>query len=94
MIILLLETGKKYPIAEKLFQCTDWDRAEFRYPNPVSDWRESRAIACNVKQTGKTIVSYRGAQWLRGKVEWVHDDEPSTFSPCLIRVTWDGGVFE
>ena len=84
MIVLLLNTGKKYEIDEKLFPCTDWDKAEWRYPNPVPEWRESHAIACNVTITGRTIVHAKGGLWKRGKLTWVGDGEPDTFSPCLV----------
>jgi hypothetical protein len=73
-------------IAEALYPCDDWDRAEFRYPNPIADWRKKHATACNVKLTGKAIISAEGALWRRGQVEWVQDDEPSTFSGCLVKV--------
>ena len=72
-------------IGEKLlpgddFTCAGWDGCDFRYPNPVSIWRESRAIACNVHVTGRTIQYKDGGRRVRVKIEWVGDCEPSTFS--------------
>lgn len=67
-------------VSEALFPCTDWDKAEFRYPNPIPAWRKSRATACNVKITGRVPQLLTGAWWLRARIEWVGDGEPSTFS--------------
>jgi hypothetical protein len=53
---------------------------DFRYPNPVREWRESRAIACNVHVTGRTFQFKSGYRVVRVKVEWVGDCEPSTFT--------------
>jgi hypothetical protein len=71
-------------VAEALFPCTDWDAAGFRYPNPIPSWRKDRAIACNVTVTGKVPSLYNGGWWLRGRIEWVGDGEPSTFGKCWI----------
>jgi hypothetical protein len=61
-----------------LLPCDDWDRASFRWPNPIPEWRESHAIACNVEITGRTIQRYNGALWVRVKITWVGDREPDT----------------
>ena len=53
---------------------------EFRWPNPVREWRTSRAIAVNVQVTGRTIQYRWGGRFVRVKIEWVGDCEPSTFS--------------
>ncbi len=74
--VIRLDTGR----VEKLFPCDDWDRANFRYPNPIQGWEESHAIACNVTVTGRTEQRYGGERWVRVSIEWVQDDDPSTFS--------------
>lgn len=92
MIIELISKHRpqSYQIAEQLFPCTDWDMAEYRYPNPIPEWREKHATACNVKHTGRTIQRHSGAYWIKGEVEWVGDGEPSTFCCCWILVDFNG----
>ena len=53
---------------------------QFRYPNPVSGWGKSHAIACNVEITGRKFRYWMGGRWVRIKIEWVGDCEPSTFT--------------
>ena len=86
--VVALETENgKVKIGEKLlpgddFTCSGWEGCDFRYPNPIAGWEESRAIACNVHITGR-IGQTRGAwdsEWVRVKIEWVQDCEPNTFS--------------
>lgn len=94
-MIILLDTPEKpasHRCSEALFACTDWDAAEFRYPNPIPSKRYDWATACNIRQTGKKIISLNGACWLRGQVEWVGDGEPSTFCKCLILCDWNGNI--
>lgn len=72
-------------IAEKLLEGDDYvdsgfEGCDFRYPNPVAGWEKSHAIACNVHVTGRTVQRRHDADWVRVKVEWVGDCEPSTFS--------------
>ena len=76
--VIMLDTGR----VEQLLDCDDWDRADFRFPNPVQGWEVSHAIACNVHITGRTIKfnASTGDFHVRVQIEWVRDDEPSTFS--------------
>ena len=53
---------------------------QFRWPNPIQEWRTSRAIAVNVEITGRTIQYRDGGRYVRVRIEWVGDCEPSTFS--------------
>ena len=55
--------------------CPGWPGAQFRLPCPIG-----RMIAVNVTITGRTIQRRGGADWVRVKLEWVGDCEPSTFS--------------
>lgn len=78
--------GEPMPIIEiegrtwVLIPCDDWNRAEWRMVLSLVD------VAANVTVTGKTIVRKNGCEWLRGKIEFLDDDEPSTFAKCLVRV--------
>jgi hypothetical protein len=74
---------------EFLLPCKDWDAADFRWPNPILDWRESRAIACNVHVTGRTVQYRQGTRWVRCKIEFVGDGEPNTFASGWILFGWD-----
>ncbi len=66
-------------IGECLLSCADWDAADFRWPNPIPAWRESRAIACNVYVTGRTVQYGGYMDKVRVKVEWVGDGEPNEY---------------
>jgi hypothetical protein len=57
---------------------------QFRYPNPV--FGASRAIAINLEITGRTIQYRDGGRYVRVKIEWVGDCEPSTFTRGWLRV--------
>ena len=59
---------------------SDWDRAEFRFPNPIHEWREAHAIALNIEITGRTFQWRNGRHMVKLRLEWVGDDEPSTYS--------------
>jgi hypothetical protein len=65
-----------------LLPCDDWAEADFRWEDPI--YGASRAIACNVHVTGRTIQRRFGCQVIRGQIEWVGDGEPNTFSKCWI----------
>lgn len=71
---------------ENLLPCDDWDKAEFRWPNPIREWRESRAIAINVEVTGRVIQWKDGGGWLRVKVTFVGDGEPDQIVRGYMRV--------
>jgi hypothetical protein len=74
-----------HPFAERLLAGDPepvgdgWPGCDFRYPNPVNEWRESHAIACNVHVTGRTLQNRFGSLWVRVSIEWVGDCEPSTY---------------
>jgi hypothetical protein len=65
---------------ERLYKCTDWDKAMFRWPNPIHEWRESRAIACNIEITGRTFQRRKGDYWVKIRITWVGDGEPDQYS--------------
>jgi len=69
----ILLAGDPEPIGD------GWPGCDFRYPNPIPEWRESRAIACNVTVTGRKVHWRGGCRWVRCRVEWVGDCEPSTY---------------
>lgn len=81
--ILTVEVGTAVENAagrtEKLLP-SDWDRAAFRFPNPIPGWETKHAIACNVTVTGRTFQWRKGAFYVKARMEWVGDGEPSTFS--------------
>lgn len=67
--------------ARGLFPCRDWDAAEYRYPIALHD------LACNLRITGqKWRWRSDGSAWVRGRVTWVGDGEPSTETGCWIRL--------
>jgi|SRR5215469_6353966 len=78
---------------EFLLPCDDWDKAAFRWPNPIHEWRESHAIACNLKITGRTFQERNGKNfYVRVRFEWVGDGEPSTYSGGWLVVGWPGNL--
>ena len=78
-------------MGEELLPCDDWDKAEFRWPNPIPEWREKHAIAVNVEITGRTfqrIPWHVGDDWIRVKLTWLKDGgEPDTSSGGWLWVT-------
>ena len=64
----------------RLLPCDDWDKAEFRWPNPIPEWREKHATAVNVEITGTTVRRKWYGGWVRVKMTWVKEDEPDTSS--------------
>ena len=70
-----------------LLPCDDWDKAEFRWPNPIPEWQQSHAIAVNVEVTGRTIRYYSGEAWVRVKLTWVGDGEPDTTTGGFMLLT-------
>lgn len=87
--LVKLDGSRRFP--ERLLPgddnvCHGWPGCDFRYPNPVPGWEKKHAIACNVTVTGKTLQRRDGSLWVRCRVEWVGDCEPSTFSGGWLRV--------
>ena len=76
-------------LGERVFGCDDWDRADFRWPNPIGEWRESHAVACKIKVTGRVAQWFGGESWMRVRIEWVQDDEASTFSGGYVMIESD-----
>lgn len=76
-----LDSGR----GEWLLGC-DWDGAQFRFPNPVTPWRESRALAVNVEVTGRVLQWRDGGAWMRVKVTFVGDGEPDQVVRGYMRV--------
>ena len=86
----IVKDGKE-PIGEELLPCDDWDKAEFRWPNPIPEWRENHATAVNVEITGRTLQRipwHEGSDWIRVKLTWLTDDgEPNKTSGGWLWVT-------
>lgn len=60
-----------------------WPGCDFRYPLHACD------IAVNIHVTGRTVQFNKNGNyggWVRVKVEWVGDCEPSTFTGGWLRV--------
>jgi hypothetical protein len=70
---------------EKLLP-SDWDKANFRFPNPIWDWRETHAIACNIQITGRTFQYRQGDYYVKVRIEWVGDGEPNSYSEGWAKV--------
>jgi hypothetical protein len=71
---------------EKLLP-SDWDRAQFRFPNPIPGWEVSRAIACNVDITGRTFQERgRGNWFVKVRLIWVGDGDPDTVTEGWLAV--------
>ena len=63
---------------------------DFRFPNPVREWHFDHAIACNVSVTGRTVQFRHGSEtWVRAKIEFVGDGEPSEFIGGWLKVESD-----
>jgi len=81
---VILDSSKNN-IGEHLLEGDDYcdsgfPGCQFRFPNPVREWRTSRAIACNVEITGRTVQYRWGGRFVRVLIEWVGDCEASRFS--------------
>lgn len=74
--VVELDSGR----SEKLLPCADWNAAQFRFPNPIYEWRVSHAIACNVEIVGRALRKRHGDVWVRVKITWVGDEEPDVES--------------
>ncbi len=69
-------------ITEQLLDGDGWSvpgyaGCDFRFPifaGPIKN------VAVNVEVVGRTLQRRSGADWVRVKIEWVGDCEPSTFS--------------
>ncbi len=72
--------------AEKLIPET-WDKADFRIPTPhLAPVIESLAV--KVEVTGRTYQRKNGEYWVRVRIEYVGDCEPSTFVPGWMKRVW------
>lgn len=86
--VIRLDNTNKLSV-ERLLPC-DWDQAEFRWPNPIEQWREIHAIAIKVVITGRSFVRHGGEYWAKVQIEWVGDGESSTFtSGWLLCDVWN-----
>lgn len=66
-------------------EVSEWEGANFRIPTGSNGPIQSLAV--NVTITGRKIVHKPfGGRWIRCKVEFVGDGEPSTFSGAWMRV--------
>lgn len=59
---------KNSDLAEALAPCVDWAPADYRWPNPINEWRHDRAIACRVEVTGTVTLTRAGSFWRRGAI--------------------------
>lgn len=74
--------------AKRLLAC-DWDRADFRWPNPIREWAVTHATAINVTVTGRKERWIGGASWIRVRINWVQDDGPDTVTRGYVMVESD-----
>lgn len=66
---------------------SDWDRAAFRYPNPIMGWEEKHAIACNIEISGRTFQRRSGGTyWVKVRITWVGDGELNTYGDGWLKV--------
>lgn len=77
--------GSYIDFDHRLGECllpSDWERADFRMPTRAGGPIES--VAVNVELTGRTFQRrpYSDDLWIKARVEFVGDDEPSTFAPA------------
>ena len=59
-------------------EASDWDKAKFYLP--TNSGGPVKAIAVNVKITGRTLQRICGDLFVRCQIEFVGDGEPSTFT--------------
>jgi hypothetical protein len=84
--IVTVDVGSRIQIGDNrtnvktILPCNDWDRAMFRWPNPIQGWEEKHAIAMNVEITGRTFVYRSGSYLVKLRITWVGDGEPDTFT--------------
>jgi hypothetical protein len=58
-----------------------WDKAQFRLPRPAAFSGDPiQSLAVNVVVTGRTVQLREGGYWVRVRIEFVGDGEPSTFT--------------
>ncbi len=70
---------------DRLLEC-EWDGADFRWPNPIQEWKMSHARAVNIHITGRTFQHRSGGTWwVRVSMEFVGDGEPSTFCRAWLK---------
>ena len=79
--------GKDF--GERLLPCDDWDKADFRWPNPIPEWRTKHAIACNVEVTGRVYRWIDGKAWMRVKFTWVGDGTQNIVTRGMVLVESD-----
>jgi hypothetical protein len=66
------------------FSDSGYPGCDFRLPVRAGGPIES--VAVNVHITGRTIQWHSGAQWVRIRIEFVGDCEPSTYSSGWLRI--------
>lgn len=76
-------------ISERLLQGDEYVDSgyagcQFRYP--LSNGGPIKSVAINIEITGRTWQRYNGAFWVRAKIEFVGDCEPSTFGKGWIKI--------
>lgn len=65
-------------------QASDWSEADFYLP--TNSGGPIKALAVNVTITGYTLKRMMDSQYVRVKIEFVGDGEPSTFSGGWLHV--------
>lgn len=69
------------PIDARDAAADGWSTApEYRLRAPHTGTRH----AVRVEITGRAVSRWAGGYWLRGRVEFCGDGEPSTFAPCWL----------
>jgi hypothetical protein len=84
------------PVAGAIVEPDEWgfpshlvacDWATFRL---LSVRYEGVAYACNVTITGRTFQRRRGGLWIRVKIDFINDAEPTTTQGGWMMVDWYG----
>jgi hypothetical protein len=71
---------ENWPFGSRLI-ASDWDQAEFRLPRPNAFPNDPiQSLAVNIVITGRTWQRREGDYWLRVRIEFVGDGEPSAFA--------------
>jgi len=87
--IVKLDNGRcEAMLAGEDFVDSGFAGCDFRFPLPNAGLE----VAVNIHVTGRTVQQRNGAEWVRCKVEWVGDCEPSTFCGGWLRVDFGAEV--
>ena len=60
---------------------SDWDKAQFRLPRPAAFSGDPiQSLGVNIVVTGRTVQRRECGFWVRVRIEFVGDGEPSEFT--------------